>query len=176
MRACISHMSPPTLFTPIMVYLSSFSGPSWPSLSEHQRPASVALVSVALNLASNCSGVSLGLAGCVALVEAARAALTALAVAKRSLAAASSSSAVVGLVKSALDLTDSFGIWEKVFRAMLSTRADVIEARIVFISFGGLDAEWQLHAQSAAENVWRFLRRIIGCNAVARCFRPKGTA
>src|SRR5215475_14052972 len=65
MRALIIHTSFPTLFTLMLVYLSSFSGPSWPSFREHQRPAMVALVSVALNLASSSSGVSWGLAGLV---------------------------------------------------------------------------------------------------------------
>src|SRR5437016_12881793 len=46
-------MSPPILLTPRMLYLSSCSGPSWPSLIAHQCPLSVALVSVAVNLASN---------------------------------------------------------------------------------------------------------------------------
>src|SRR6185503_4427123 len=63
MRAFTIHASPPSLFTLTMVYLSSFSGPSLPSLMPHQRPLIVALVSVAWNFASSSSWLSFGFAG-----------------------------------------------------------------------------------------------------------------
>src|SRR5947207_15660099 len=59
MRALISHISPPILVMLWMLYLSSFSGPSCPSLIEHHRPLNVALVRVALKFASNSSWLSL---------------------------------------------------------------------------------------------------------------------
>src|ERR1041385_7825018 len=67
MRELINHRSPPSLLTPRIVYLSSFSGPSLPSLIEHQRPVSVALVSVAANFVSNSFDPDLALSalGCV---------------------------------------------------------------------------------------------------------------
>jgi len=52
--------SPPSLFTLTIVYLSSFSGVNFPSLIPHHRPDNVALVMVALNVASNSSWVSFG--------------------------------------------------------------------------------------------------------------------
>src|SRR5678816_2235406 len=60
MRAVMSHTSPPTLVALLMVYLSSFSGPSLPSLIPHQRPLMVAFVRVVLNFASSSSWVGLG--------------------------------------------------------------------------------------------------------------------
>src|ERR1041385_111555 len=63
MRAVMSQTSPPSLVTPLMVYFSSFSGLSLPSLIEHQRPVKVALVRVALNVASNSSWLGWALAG-----------------------------------------------------------------------------------------------------------------
>src|SRR5262245_44731909 len=62
MRALMIQASLPSLFTLTMVYLSSFSGVSLPSLIPHQRPAKVALVRVVLNFVSSSSWVSLGLA------------------------------------------------------------------------------------------------------------------
>src|SRR4051812_26393751 len=59
-------MSPPILFTAVMVYLSSFSGVSLPSCTRHQRPVKVALVRVALNVASSSSCDFLGGSGAVA--------------------------------------------------------------------------------------------------------------
>src|SRR4030095_70863 len=68
MRALMIHASPPSLFTLTIVYLSSFSGESLPSLIAHQRPDSVALVRLVLKAASNSSWVSFGFAGLVAVL------------------------------------------------------------------------------------------------------------
>src|SRR5436190_16864356 len=71
MRERITHESPCSFDTPTIVYLSDFSGPSFSGVSgplpslriEHQRPVIVALVSVAMKVASNsaCDGSGFGL-------------------------------------------------------------------------------------------------------------------
>src|SRR5262245_31441246 len=62
-RALMSQASPPSLLTPRIVYLSSFSGPRVPLLIEHQRPDMVACVIVALNCDSSSSAVGTGRSG-----------------------------------------------------------------------------------------------------------------
>ena len=54
--------SPLTFPTLTMWYLSSFSSPRVPSLSDAQRPDRVELVNIALNLASSSSGEDVGFA------------------------------------------------------------------------------------------------------------------